>query len=85
MIAFTTADPRQPLAWAMVSNGRFSIAAQRGPAVGLNRVALFNLGSVEPRPTIRDHYVVAGKVESEIKSGANDLQLSWPSAAPAQP
>lgn len=80
MIAFQTDDPRQPLAWTMVSNGRFSIPANRGPAVGLNRVSLINLGSVEPRPTIPDHYPVPGKVESTISAGTNDLQLSWPSA-----
>jgi acetyl esterase/lipase len=79
MIAFQTDDPRQPLAWTMVSSGRFSIPAHRGPAVGLNRVTLINLGSVEPRPTIPDHHVVPGKVESTIQAGMNDLQLSWPS------
>jgi acetyl esterase/lipase len=57
MIAFESLNPNAPRAWTMVSNGQFSIAANRGPTLGKNRVRVYHLGAVEPRPTREDYTV----------------------------
>lgn len=75
MIAFVPPTPHQPLAWAMVSNGQFSLAAHRGPAVGPNRAVIYDLGSVEPRPTREDVAVYDRELQVEIKADANDVRL----------
>jgi hypothetical protein len=52
MITFVPNDKHQPIAFAMISNGKFRIPAERGAAVGICQVQIRDLGSVEPRPTI---------------------------------
>ena len=54
MIALVPEQPTLPLAWAMISNGKYSIPANRGPGQGVHSVEVFHLGSVEPRPTLED-------------------------------
>jgi acetyl esterase/lipase len=75
MVAFVPATGHQPLAWAMVSNGQFSLAANRGPVVGANRVLVYDLGAVEPRPTREDFAVIDKQLSAEIKDGMNELQF----------
>ncbi|MBI1900734.1 MAG: alpha/beta hydrolase [Planctomycetia bacterium] len=53
-IGFVPEKASEPVAWAMISQGNYSISASRGPVLGKNGVVIQNLGSVEPRPTIED-------------------------------
>jgi acetyl esterase/lipase len=82
MIAFEPATPRQPRAWAMVANGQFSLPAARGPVVGKNRVLVYDMGSVEPRPTresVAEHELAD---PLEIASSVNDVKIAIPSPRP---
>lgn len=52
-IAFEPVEPiAAPLAWGMISQGKYQLDADHGPVVGVNRVQIWNWGSVEPRPTL---------------------------------
>jgi hypothetical protein len=55
-IAFIPVDEQLPSAFAMVSHGEYSFAPASSPAVGTYNVLIYNLGTVEPRPTIEDAY-----------------------------
>lgn len=68
-------SPNQPNAWAMVSNGNFSIPAQRGAVVGVNKVVIYNFGTVEPRPTIDDVVTWDKGIVFSVSEDANDLSL----------
>lgn len=58
MIAFVPSGETAPRAWAMVNQGNYSVPASRGVVVGDNKVLIYNLGSVEPKPTIEDAVVI---------------------------
>ncbi|MFO0871096.1 MAG: alpha/beta hydrolase [Pirellulales bacterium] len=75
MIAFLPPKSQQPRAWAMVSNGQFSLAADRGPVVGQNRVVIYDLGAVEPRPTLDDAAAHELGVPYEVTDGMNNLEF----------
>lgn len=47
-------DANEPVAFAMISKGKFHIPDYRGAVVGPCRLEIRDLGSVEPRPTIED-------------------------------
>jgi len=55
MIAFEPRQKHAPRAWAMVSNGRFALKAASGICVGTNDVLIYDLGKVEPFPTVEDY------------------------------
>ena len=65
----------QPSAWAMISNGNFSIPAHRGGVVGDNKVVIHNLGGVEPRPTIEDAVVMDRGIVLRIAASGNEFAL----------
>ena len=76
MITFTPQNSaNQPNAWAMVSNGSFSIPANRGAVVGVNSVVIRSLGSVEPRPTIDDVITWDKGIVFQPQAGDNTLDL----------
>lgn len=66
MIAFVPENPRAPRAWAMVSRGRFQIPASRGATLGVNRVAVYNLGDVAPWPTLEEYEVIHAPEDSPL-------------------
>ena len=74
MIAFEPSSVHEPRAWTMVSNGNFSLAASRGPVVGKNRVVVYDLGSVEPRPT-REGYAIRPSTPSEVEVPADGIDV----------
>lgn len=53
-IAFAPADhaSQRPTAWGMVSRGKYRIPATSGPTAGPSTVTIYDLGSVEPHPTL---------------------------------
>jgi hypothetical protein len=75
MVTFVPADtPHKPTAFALISNGRFSIPKPRGAAVGPCRIEVWDLGGVEPRPTIDDaHRLDKGDLSCDIKTENNSI------------
>jgi acetyl esterase/lipase len=78
-----------PVAFGMINQGKFQVAAARGPAVGENRIEIHNLGSVEPRPTIEDAELLnksssdaAEMLHADIKPEQNQLHLDIKSTLP---
>lgn len=81
MIAFVPQKPNQPRAWAMVANGKYSLVATRGIVVGANKAIVYDLGAVEPKPTIED-VVVSDQGIVEAKEGGNTLDFTLDPVAP---
>lgn len=53
-LRLTPKDARLPSAFAMIHNGNFQIATERGPAVGDYSVEVVDMGNIIPQPTIDD-------------------------------
>lgn len=51
-------DPSLPSAFAMIHNGKYSIGAERGPAMGQYLVDVVDLGNIIAQPTVSDAEVV---------------------------
>jgi acetyl esterase/lipase len=67
-------DANAPIAFAMVSNGKFALNQQDGPALGNNSVTIYSLGAVEFEPTQPDARLLVGdniKMAVGIQSGTN--------------
>ncbi|MFV0443418.1 MAG: alpha/beta hydrolase [Planctomycetaceae bacterium] len=76
-----TAESREPVAFAMVSRGKFHIPADRGAPLGPCRVQVVTLGDVQPLPTIensRELVLVNSGVTVNVVEGKNELQLELP-------
>ncbi|MDG2359080.1 MAG: alpha/beta hydrolase [Planctomycetaceae bacterium] len=78
MIALAPLDPNKPRAWIMVSRGKYSILASRGAAFGENVVEVYDLGSVEPRPTRKDFSRIdpTEGLRLNVVAGKNEFDLS---------
>ena len=78
MIALAPLDPNKPRAWTMVSRGKYSIPASRGAALGENVVEIYDLGSVEPRPTRDDFERIDpnGALRLNVVEGKNQFDLN---------
>lgn len=77
MVAFVPNEPNKPRAWAMVSNGKYSLGATNGGVLGHNSVLIYDLGSVEPKPTIEEFVVYDKGLVVDVHENANtfDFQL----------
>lgn len=77
MIALVPDDRNRPRAWAMISRGKYQIPAGRGAALGENTVEIYDLGSVEPRPTREDFARIDpnGSLRFNVVSGKNQFDL----------
>lgn len=73
MIAFVPQDRNKPRAWAMVSHGKFSIDAAHGGVLGTNAAVVYDLGSVEPKPTIEDFVVFDKGLVVDVKESGNEF------------
>lgn len=78
MIALAPLDPNKPRAWTMVSRGKYAIPASRGAALGENVVEVYDLGSVEPRPTREDFSRIdpKGALRLNVVAGKNEFDLN---------
>jgi acetyl esterase/lipase len=76
MVAFVPKEPNRPRAWAMVSNGIYSIPLARGVSAGENRVMIYNLGSVESKPTIEDFVVYNRGLVVDARGDENMFDFS---------
>lgn len=66
-ITFTPLDdPRAPAALAMVSFGKFALDENAGPVVGVNRITIYSLGTVEPWPTQDDAECLTGEKDGLV-------------------
>jgi acetyl esterase/lipase len=81
-IAFIPDDDRLPSAFAMISQGKYSFVPASSPAVGTYNVVVYNLGTVEPRPTIEDASAITrlnpdgrSSIKFEVASGKNECIL----------
>ena len=71
-IAFVPArNPNAPVAWGLISRGKYSIPAERGPVLGDHRVEIRDLGTVEPQPTLENvrHLTERAPLTATILSG----------------
>jgi acetyl esterase/lipase len=75
MITFVPeGGPNQPIAFAMISRGKFRIPEHRGAVVGACRIEVRDLGTVEPRPTIEDvRRLDDGNYRVDVKADSNKL------------
>lgn len=87
-IAFIPDDARLPSAFAMVAHGKYSFPPASSPVVGAYSVVIYNLGTVEPRPTIDDAYSPhardhqgRSRLKCEVSPDDNtfDFDLQWES------
>lgn len=74
-IAFTPRDPNAPVAWAMVSNGKFSIPPTAGTVPGVCDVIVTSMGAVAPGPTADDAHTVGSGLVFQVVKGSNSMDL----------
>ncbi len=60
---------------ARINRGRYSLSETQGPVEGPNRVLVYNLGSVEPHPTIEAVGIHAAK--ADIRAGENEMDFAF--------
>ncbi len=78
-IAIVPTNPDAPTAWAPVRRGKFTIPLSRGVTPGVNRVEIYDLGDVQPRPTIADALRIDDgslTVDASADHKTFDLQLT---------
>lgn len=66
-------DENAPVGWAMISNGKYDVPLVRGVVVGVSKVAIRDLGAVEPRPTIENFKEISppGALTIDARPGEN--------------
>lgn len=75
-IAFNPKNGNDPVAWSMVSRGKFNIPASSGAVSGTCDVIVTNMGAVAPGPTVDDARIVSGgKIVFEVNDGDNNLNI----------
>jgi len=71
-ITFSSSSLHDPVAWAAVNRGSFSISAARGPVPGTHDVVVRNLGQIEPEVTVES---VRGYPVGTREIAADDNEL----------
>jgi len=74
-IAFKPENTNAPVAWAMVSGGKYSIPASSGTTSGKCGVVVTSMGAIAPGPTKNNAYTVADNLTYEFTEGSNSLDL----------
>src|SRR5690606_28395514 len=66
-----------PVAWSMVSRGRYAIPVERGAVQGLHRVVIRTMGDVVPHPTIADAAIIRAetKLTAHVVKGENTFDF----------
>lgn len=68
--------PFQPVAFAMIRNGGYTIDAAHGPALGTNHVEVISMGDVAPGPTVVDSAALNTQgIVVDVKAGANVFDI----------
>ena len=74
-------ESRLPVAFALVSRGKFDIPAARGAPLGNCRLQVVTLGDVQPLPTIensRELVTLQTGIVLNVAAEGNDFQLDLP-------
>lgn len=74
-IAFKPADANAPVAWAMITNGKYNIPAGSGAVPGNCHVVVTSMGAIAPGPTKDNAYTVADHLTYVVNEGPNSLDL----------
>ena len=74
-IAFKPRNKDAPVAWAMVSKGKFNIPATAGTVPGICDVIVTSMGAVAPGPTTEDARTVGHGLDFEVHEGGNEMDL----------
>ncbi|MCA9008144.1 MAG: alpha/beta hydrolase [Planctomycetaceae bacterium] len=74
-IAFEPADTNAPVAWAMISKGKYEIPAGNGTVPGECKVVVTSLGAIAPGPTADNAVEVANDLSYTVNDGPNSLDL----------
>ncbi len=74
-IAFKPRDPNAPVAWAMVSKGKYNIPANVATVPGICDVILTNMGAVAPGPTTDDAHTVGSGLVFQVSGATNIMDL----------
>ena len=74
-IAFQPADANAPVAWAMISKGKYEIPAGSGTLPGDCKVVVTSLGAIAPGPTADNAAAVANDLSYTVHDGPNSLDL----------
>ncbi len=76
MVTFVPRSDKDPIAFAMVAKGNFTIPATRGATVGMCRIELRDLGAVTSSPTIETaQRLDRGELSCEIVSEKNSIAI----------
>ena len=75
-IAFQPTDANAPVAWSMVSGGKFSIPAAAGTVPGVCNVIVTSMGAVAPGPTVDDARTIGHDLVFDVKEGANSFEIN---------
>ena len=74
-ISFKPRDANAPVAWGMVSKGKFSIPATSGTVPGICDIVVTNMGAVAPGPTTDDAHTVGRGLVFQVSEGHNTIDL----------
>lgn len=77
-IALKPRNANAPVAWAMVSKGKFNIPATAGTVPGVCDVIVTSMGSVAPGPTTDDARTVGHDLVFQVTEGGNSMNLDLP-------
>ena len=72
-------SPYTPQGFAMISQGKYSLSAERGVYPGRYQVQVYHLGGVEPQPTIADAKTIVATEDGvvvQVQSGDNTFDLN---------
>ena len=76
-IAFKPKNGNDPVAWSMVSKGKFSIPATAGAVPGTYNVVVTSMGAVAPGPTVDDARIVTkDNVTLDVTAGNNVFEIN---------
>ena len=79
-IAFKPRNANAPVAWAMVSKGKFNIPATAGTVPGICDVIVTSMGAVAPGPTTDDAHTLGQGFVFKVSEGGNTMNLDLPDA-----
>lgn len=77
-IAFKPRNANAPVAWSMVSRGKFNIPSTAGTVPGICDVIVTNMGAVAPGPTTDDAHTVGHGLVFQVSEGGNTMELNLP-------
>ena len=77
-IALKPRNANAPVAWAMVSKGKFNIPATAGTVPGVCDVIVTSMGAVAPGPTTDDAHTVGHGLVFQVTEGGNSMHLDLP-------